>query len=263
MSKKLGLALGCGGARGIAHIGVLKALEEEGIRPDYICGASMGAIVGACYSNGMSVDEMLDVALKLKANDLIDLTINPLTTLGLLRSKKVQKLFVNNVGDATFEQLKIPFRCVATDLYSGQTYVFEKGSVAVGIQASSAIPSVFRPVQHEGMLLVDGGVTCRVPVKQVKEMGADVVLAVDVLKNAGLPIEKVGNIFSMMFRIYDIMDHQYSMVTRTTEHKDYGLLLEPEMPGINPYAIKDLQKAFDDGYNVTKAHAKEIKEMIK
>lgn len=263
MSKTLGLALGCGGARGVAHIGVLKALEEEGIIPNYICGASMGAVVGACYSNGMSTDDMLSAALKLKANDLIDVNINPLTTLGLLRSKKVQKIFVNNIGDATFDTLKIPFKCVATDLYSGKPYVFQEGSVALAVQASSAIPSVFRPVQYNGMLLVDGGVTCRVPVKQVKEMGADVVVAVDVLKNASMPVDKVSNIFTMIMRIYDIMDTQYSLVARTAEHKDYALLLEPEMNGVNPYAIKDLNKAYEEGYNVAKQQIDNIKEMLK
>lgn len=263
MSKTLGLALGCGGARGIAHIGVLKALEEADITPDYICGASMGAVVGACYSNGMSTDDMLEAALKLKANDLIDVNINPLTTLGLLRSKKVQKIFVNNLGDATFDKLKIPFKCVATDLYSGKPYVFHEGSVALAVQASSAIPSVFRPVQYDGMLLVDGGVTCRVPVKQVKEMGADVVVAVDVLKNASMHVDKVSNIFTMIMRIYDIMDSQYSLVARTAEHKDYSLLLEPEMNGVNPYAIKDLNKAYEEGYNAAKQQIDNIKEMIK
>lgn len=114
MSKKLGLALGGGGARGVVHVGFLKALEEEGISPYCISGTSMGAIVGGCYATGMSTDAVRDALLGLKALDIVDIDALPFTRLSLLRSKKLQKLFLKYIGDATFEGLKIPFSCTAS-----------------------------------------------------------------------------------------------------------------------------------------------------
>ena len=175
MSKKLGLALGGGGARGVVHIGFLKALEEEGIKPYCISGTSMGAVVGACYACGMQVDFIRDTMLKLKSSDIIDISV-PFSRLSILRSNKLQKLLIKHIGDKKFEELEMPFSCTAVDLYSEKLYVFDKGSVALGVQASSCIPAVFKPVEHDGMLLVDGGVLCRVPVKQAKALGADVAV---------------------------------------------------------------------------------------
>ena len=108
MSKKLGLALGGGGARGVVHIGFLKALEEAGIKPDYISGTSMGAVVGGCYAAGISVDEIREAVLKLKTMDLVDLNAMAFTRLSLLRSKKLQNLFLKYLGDIKFEELNIP-----------------------------------------------------------------------------------------------------------------------------------------------------------
>ncbi|MDE7084299.1 MAG: patatin-like phospholipase family protein, partial [Clostridia bacterium] len=129
MSKKIGLALGSGGARGVAHLGVLKALEEEGIRPDYITGCSMGSVVGAGYASGLSVDAMFSIVKKLKAIKLIDLTAIPITRLALTRGNKMRQILLSKLGDAEFAALKIPFRCVASDLYSGRLVTLSEGKV--------------------------------------------------------------------------------------------------------------------------------------
>lgn len=262
MSKKLGLALGAGGSRGVAHIGVLKALEEEGIAPSYISGCSMGAVVGACYANGMTCEKMLSVVSKLKAVNLIDLSAIPVSRLGLLKGNKMHNLLLSNIGDVTFDELKIPFSCVATDLYSGRLAVLSEGKVAPAVRASSSIPAIFRPVRLDDKLLIDGGVLCRVPTEQVRDMGADVVLAVDVLGNTKESVSEVKNMLSMVFRVYDIMDYNaFSMKKKLTE-RGSDVWIEPEIVGLSQYAVKDMEKAYEAGYAAAKAAMQELKAKL-
>ena len=263
MSKKIGLALGSGGSRGVAHIGVIKALEEEGIRPDYIVGCSMGSVVGAAYANGLTVDEMFDTVSKIKALQLIDLTAVPLTRLALLRGNKMFNLLANTLGEVTFDQLKIPFRCIASDLYSGRLVTLSEGSVTQAVKASSSIPGVFPPVKLDGKLLVDGCVLCRVPTEQVKEMGADVVIAVDVLDNAKEPVTEVKNIVSMVVRVFDMMDHNRNEMQKTITGCKNEVWVVPEIKGMVQYEIKNFDRAYEEGYAATKAKMQEIKELIK
>lgn len=262
MSKTLGLALGSGGARGVAHIGFLRALEEEGIKPDYIAGCSMGSVVGGCYASGLSALEIKEVILDLRMRDILDLSPAVITKMSFLRSRKMGDLLAEYLGGKSIEDFKIPFRCVATELYSGKLHVFDKGNAVTAIQASSTIPIVFRPVQADNMMFVDGGCLCRVPVNVVKDMGADVVVAVDVLKNAGEPVEKVGNIIELVLRVFDIMDTHQTELARDIENGACDLLIEPEMKGMSQYLIKDLDKAYAEGYAAGKANADRIKELL-
>ncbi len=263
MSKTLGLALGSGGARGVAHVGFLQALEEAGIKPDYIAGCSMGSVVGACYASGMTPAAMRDVILNFKARDIADVSPAVITKMSLFRGKKMRDLLLKYIGNVNLEDLKIPFKCVATELYSGKLHVFERGSAAQAVQASSTMPTVFRPVKIEDKMYVDGGCLCRVPVKVVKDMGADVVVAVDVLKNAAEPVNEVKNIVMMIMRIFDIMDTNQTRLMRVTEQGLCDLLIEPEMKGMSQYVVKDLDKAYTEGYVVGKANMEKIKELLK
>lgn len=263
MSKKIGLALGSGGARGVAHLGVLKALEEEGIRPDYITGCSMGSVVGAGYSLGLTVEEMYGIVKKLKAIQLIDVTALPITRMALTRGNKMRNLLLSKLGDTTFEDLKIPFRCVASDLYSGRLVTLSEGKVATAVAASSSMPTVFPPVKTHGQMLVDGGVLCRVPTQQCKEMGADVVIAVDVLDNTKEGVKKVTNIVTMVMRIFDMMDYNGSEMKKQLLGTENEFWLVPEMKGLSQYAVKDADRAYEEGYLTTRAHIEEIKEFIK
>lgn len=263
MSKTLGLALGSGGARGVAHVGFLQALEEEGIKPDFISGCSMGAVVGGCYASGMPVSKMRDIVLKLRKRDLIDLSPKPISQMSLLRSKKIRELLLAHLKVKNIEDFPVPFKCVATDLYSGTLHVFEKGEAALAIQASSTIPAVFRPVQFEDKLLVDGGCLCRVPVREVKAMGADVVVAVDVLKITSEPVEKLDNILNMGLRVFDVMDAHNTALMKKRDNKYFDLWLAPEMKGMSQYLIKDLEFAFEEGYAEGKKNADKIKELLK
>ena len=263
MSKTLGLALGSGGSRGVAHVGFLQALEEEGVKPDFIAGCSMGAVVGGCYASGMSVKQMKKILLNFKKRQLIDLSPKPISEMSLLRSKKIRDLLVEHLKIKNIEDFPLPFKCVATDLYSGQLHVFDKGEAAVAIQASSTIPSVFRPVSLGDELLVDGGCLCRVPVKIVKEMGADVVVAVDVLKNCSEPVDELSNILNMMLRVFDIMDAHNTAHMRERDGHLCDLYIEPEMKGMSQYLIKDLDFAYEEGYAEGKKNVEKIKELLK
>ncbi len=263
MSKKLGLALGAGGSRGVAHVGVLRALEEEGIKPDFIAGCSMGSVVGACYSKGMSCDKMLEAVLKLKAVKIIDPSAVPISKLGLFKGNKMYDLLLSNIGDITFDELNIPFCCVASDMLSGRLATLSSGKVTDAVRASSSMPAIFRPVRMDGKLLIDGGVLCRVPTQQVWDMGADVVLAIDVLGNTGDEVKSVKNILSMVFRVYDMMDYNANEMKKKLTARKNELWITPEMKGMSQYAVKDMDKAYEQGYAATKAQMKEIKRMLK
>lgn len=262
MSKKLGLALGSGGARGAAHIAFLRALEEEGIEPYCISGCSMGAVVGAGYAAGMTTEELKEKVADLSAFDLIDPSVAPLTKLGLLKGNKMRKLLLSNLGEMTFDELKKPFACVATDIYSGRSVELKEGSVVEAVRASSAIPTVFRPVERGNMLLVDGGVLCRVPVKLCKSLGADVVVAFDVLANTGESVEKVSNLVQKILRIFDIMDYNQNENAKILMKDYYDLWLSPEMEGLSQYNVKDVDKAYELGYEFAKQHVGEIKDLL-
>ena len=261
MKKKLGLALGAGGTRGIAHIGFLKALEEEGIRPDYISGSSMGSIVGACYAKGMSPDEMLDIIKKLTAFDIMDIGFPVLSTLGLMRWNKVRRMMSSFLGDCSFEELEIPFSCVSVDVKSGKLVEFHEGKVVDAILASSSIPTIFRPVEKDGMLLVDGSVRCRVPVRQVKHMGADVVVAVDVLGPAA-EVEKVPNVIALIARVYEIMDASAAERDRRGSRRFVDLWIEPQMGNVSQTKLKYEPAAFEGGYAAGKENAEKIRALL-
>lgn len=261
MRKKLGLALGSGGSRGVAHLGVLRALEEEGIKPDFLSGCSMGAVVGACYAKGMPVYQMMQTVSNLKKSDLLDISVNPVTKLGLLKGKKMLKLLLDFLGDVTFDRLEIPFCCVASDVLSGRLHVFREGRVATAVQASSCIPTLFRPVSYGDELLVDGGVLCRVPVGEVKEMGADVVIGVDALANTSEPTEKVPNIIAMILRVYDMMDcKSFTLARRVDTACD--LWLAPPMEGMSQYELKNFDRAYEEGYRAAKERMTDIKRLL-
>jgi len=261
MAKKLGFALGAGGSRGVAHIGFLKAMDEAGIVPDFISGCSMGSVVGACYALGMSPSDMMAEINKLKFSDIFDLSFNPVGNGALLRAKKMYKKLNTYLGENTFEDLNKPFCCVATDLVGGKTITLSgKTKVVDAVAASSSIPLIFKPVTIEDNIFVDGGVKCRVPVEQVREMGADVVVAVDVLGQVRQSDRKY-NMFAVLFRVFDIMDGEMTLVKKDACNPD--LFIEPDLGEMIQYKFKDMDKAYEIGYETGKNYVDKIKELIK
>lgn len=263
MKKTLGLALGSGGARGAAHAGFLQALDEKGIKPNFIAGSSMGSVVGAAYANGMKPSQIKDLLLSIKGGDIFDVSLRPLTKLGLLKGHKVEEILKEHFGDMAVEDLKIPYCCVATDMLTGRGVTLGgKKSLAQSVLASSAIPSVFRPVRMDGMLLIDGGIVNRVPVTEVKNMGADVVVAVDVLGETKRE-EDVRNIFSVIMRTIVIMDYEITKNKRLEEANITDLWIEPQMGDISHFSLKTVLPAYDSGYETGLKNASLIKQLLK
>ena len=179
--KKIGLALGGGAARGIAHIGVLEVLERENIPIDVIAGTSAGALVGALYAQGKKSTEIKEIAQKLdwkKRLRLIDLA---LPRMGFIGGRRLKELVNSITGDIDFKDLKIPLSCVATDIVTGEEIVINEGSVLEAVRASVSLPVIFAAVKRENRYLVDGGLVNQVPVSVARQMGADIVIAVNVL----------------------------------------------------------------------------------
>lgn len=173
---RIGLALGSGSARGWAHIGVIRALEQAGIRPDIICGTSIGALVGAAYAAG-ELDRLEQWVLTLEVKDVVgfmDVTLSG----GLFKGERLMGLFRRFV-DRPIEQLPMPFGAVATALHNGAEIWLRQGSTLDAVRASIAVPGLFAPAMYQGLVLVDGGLVNPVPVSLARAMGADILIAVD------------------------------------------------------------------------------------
>ena len=261
MQKTLGLALGSGGARGIAHIGFLQALEEADIRPDYVSGCSMGSIVGACYCAGVPLATLKEVALSLKLSKIATLNINPIRSNGLLRFDKARKILEEYLGGLTFQDLKIPFSCIAVDLKEGKVIELKEGNVIDAILASSTIPGAFTPSVIEGRTLVDGGILERVPTKEVRDMGADVIVAVDVLGDL-MQKEAAPNLVETLLRCIDIMDTRLTQRKKRSRARYIDLWLEPELGAMDQYQVKNLDFACEKGYELGLKYRDEIKALL-
>ncbi len=256
-SPRIGLALSGGGAKGLAHVGVLKVLEEEGVPIDYITGTSMGSIIGALYAIGYSAADLEAFALSTNWNALFsenvarsDLALEykrfdgrymaslPIVKRriklpsGLIGDQNVFKLFarltlpVHHVED--FTRLPIPFACVATDIGTGEAVVLKRGFLPEAMRASMSLPSIFAPIEIEGRLLVDGGVVRNFPVEDVRNLGADFVIGVDV----GSPLFKPEELDSFV----KILDQTLSFISATSTRQQRALcdvLLLPDMSGLS------------------------------
>lgn len=178
---KIGLALGGGAARGFAHIGVIKALESQGIVPDIVVGTSAGSLVGALYAAGNNGFALHKMALEMDEATISDWSV-PLfaKASGVLKGEALQSYVNKAVNNLPIEKLKIPFGAVATDLHNGQSILFRRGNTGTAVRASSAVPSVFQPVKIGDRSYVDGGLVSPVPVRFAREMGADFVIAVNI-----------------------------------------------------------------------------------
>ena len=174
---KIGLALGGGAARGFAHIGVIKALEAQGIVPDIVVGTSAGAVVGALYASGLSGFELQKIALEMDEGQLGDWS---LPDRGVFKGEALQNFVNRSVANRPLEKLPRSFGVVATDLKSGESVVFRSGNTGMAVRASSAVPGVFQPVHINGREYVDGGLVSPIPARAVRNLGANFVIAVDI-----------------------------------------------------------------------------------
>lgn len=176
--RKIGIALGSGAARGMAHIGVLKVLEKTGTRIDAIAGTSIGAFIGALYAAGVPVAQMEEVARNVDWRQLAGLLDPTLPTSGLIDGRKVARFMAELLPVRTFEELGIPLAVVTTDVETGEMLIIKKGNLLQALQAAVAFPGIFTPVRFGDRFLVDGGLCNPVPVDVVRDLGADTVIAV-------------------------------------------------------------------------------------
>ena len=176
---RVGLALGGGAARGFAHVGVIQVLEEAGIRPDLVVGTSAGSLVAAIYASGKGGAQLQQVADGMEEAMLTDWTL-PLFRRGVLRGDALARYVNTQVGGAVIEAMGMPLGIVATDLHSGEGILFRRGDTGTAVRASSAVPSLFEPVRIGAREYVDGGLVAPVPVRYARQMGAELVIAVDI-----------------------------------------------------------------------------------
>jgi len=177
--KKIALVLGSGAARGLAHIGVLKVLEEKNITVDIVVGSSMGALVGGAYAAGLSANEMEEIACETNWLRVAKLFFpSRLQREGLIDGRRIEEFLIALVGEQKIEDLKIPFAAVATDIWTGEEIVLRSGSLVKAIRASTSFPFLFSPIKINGRFLVDGGVVNPLPVNVARDLGADIVIAV-------------------------------------------------------------------------------------
>ncbi|TCN25729.1 patatin-like phospholipase family protein [Mesobacillus foraminis] len=250
---KIGLALGSGGARGFAHLGVIKVLRDEGIPIDMIAGSSMGAMVGCFYGAGLDVDRLYKLSRAFKRKYYLDFTV---PKMGFIAGKRVKELIRIFTHGKEIQELDIPVAVVATDLVSGEKVVFKDGPIANAVRASIAIPGIFTPEKLGGRLLIDGGVIDRIPVSVVKEMGADIVIAVDVSHvktNA-----EITSIFDVIMQSIDIM--QMELVATREIASD--IMIKPRVEMYSSRAFTNIDDIIANGEKETVKQIGKIKQVI-
>ncbi len=258
MKKKVGLALGGGAARGMAHIGVLEILERENIPIDMIAGTSAGAVVGALLAQRKSAAEIKQLARDFDWKhrfQAVDLT---LPKNGFIAGKKIKQLLKSIIGDVDFNELGMPFACVATDVNSGEEVVINQGSVLEAVRASISIPVIFSVVEYKGRHLVDGGLVNPVPVSVLKAMGADFIIAVNVMPRLNhktgfahpspsmvnqSSANKGPNLFNIMLKVFSITNSQ--VVESSINGAD--VVIEPQLPGIGLGDFTHTEECFLQG----------------
>ena len=198
---KLALVLGAGSARGFAHIGIIKALDAAGIKPDLIVGASAGSVIGVFYAAGYTGLQMEDVAMKVRDADVIDTVAN--TKRGLVGGEALQKLINNFVKDKSIETLKTSFIATATNLRTGDLVQLKAGDAGQAVRASSSMPGVFLPTMVNGIEMVDGAISSPLPVSVARQMGAETVIAVDV--GAAPQNAHASGIYEIVMQSFEIM----------------------------------------------------------
>lgn len=260
--QHIGLVLGGGAARGMAHIGVLEALEAHEVRPDFIVGASAGALVGGLYAAGLSTARMRTLAHQLKWWDISRLPMNvswsalaALTApLGILDLDRLNSWIRKVLGaDPQFHELQIPFAAIATDIATGQSMMLNDGPIAPAIRASCSVPGIFTPVRRNGRLLVDGGASNNLPVSAVQQMGADYVIAVDLLSAVTSPTPEPKTIVEITITaLYALI--RAAQVDIPLAH----CLIQPNVGHIGLADLAAMEELITAGYQATLQRMPEI-----
>lgn len=237
---KIGLALGGGAARGFAHIGVIQVLEEAGIKPDLVVGTSAGSLVAAIYASGKTGAQLQIVAETMEEAALTD-WILPFVSRGMLRGEALARYVSSQVGGKTIESFAMPLGIVATDLHSGQGVLFMRGDTATAVRASSAVPAVFQPVKIGTREYVDGGLVSPVPVRYARQMGAEVVIAVDI--SATPESNPALGTMDILLQTFAIMSRSIN----TFELREADVAVRPALAGVSSADFASKRRSIEAG----------------
>lgn len=252
---RLGLALGGGAARGFAHVGVIQVLEEAGLQPQLVTGTSAGSLVAALYASGKNSHELRRVAETMEEAEITDWMM-PILNRGALRGEALARYVNTQVGGKPIEQMRIPLGIVATDLHTGEAVTFRRGNTGSAVRASSAVPAVFQPVRIGEREYVDGGLVAPVPVRQVREMGANFVIAVDISSDPeGNP---AGDTFQILMQTFAIMGKSInSLALREAE-----FVVRPPLSGVKSADFGARRRSIEAGRSVMLAMLPQLRSRI-
>lgn len=255
---KIGLALGGGAARGFAHIGVIKALEAQGIVPDIVVGTSAGSLVGALYAAGNNGFTLHKMALQMDEAAISDWSV-PLfaKSSGVLKGEALQNYVNKTINGIPLEKMKIPFGAVATDINTGQPVLFQRGNAGTAVRASSAVPGVFQPVAIGNRTYVDGGLVSPVPVRFARQMGADFVIAVNI--SAQPEAQASATSVDVLLQTFAIMGQSINQY----ELKEADIVIQPRLGGMKGNDFPGRNVAILAGEQAASAAMPEIKQKLK
>lgn len=249
--KKVALVLGGGAAKGFAHIGVIKALEAQGIRPQLVVGTSAGSVVGALYAGGYSGFELQKMAQELDEKAFSDWTLG---ARGLLKGEALQQFVNRALQNRPLEKLKIPFAAIATDLQSGEGVLFRTGNAGMAVRASSSVPGVFQPVSIQGREYVDGGLVSPVPAKFARQLGADYVIAVDISDKARN--SRPQDLVDILLQTVTIMGERISHY----ELQDADVVIRPDIRQITATDFQSRHRAILEGEKAVNAVLPQLRQ---
>lgn len=250
---RIGLALGGGAARGFAHVGVIKALESQGLKPEFVAGTSAGSLVAALYAAGNSGFDLQRIALDLDEKAVSDWTV---PNRGFIKGESLQNYVNAKLANRPIEKLPLPLGIVATDLASGELVVFRRGNAGMAVRASSAVPGVFQPVSIAGREFVDGGVTSPVPVRAVRDMGADFVIAVDIGKRG--PAVALNDTVDVLLQSITVMGR----VIAAQEAQVADVVISPDTSRIATASFESRNLAILEGEQAAMAALPRIREKL-
>lgn len=237
--KKTGLGLGGGAVLGAVHAGVLRALDEKKVKIDCISGTSIGSFIAALYAFGIKTDDIEEITRNIKWLDISEIS---LSKYGLMSNEKFGKLLVEHIGDKQIEEAGIPLRIITTDISSGEKVVLEKGNLSDAVRASTCIPGIFKPVEMDGRMLVDGGIVENVPVTPLIDMGADRIIAVQLLAHQAA--RKPDHIIEVMLNTFEFMISNISK----PHLKHVDLLIKPDLTGFDKVDTDQVSDLIEIGY---------------
>lgn len=250
---KIAIAFGGGAAKGFAHIGVIKILEQNGIKPDIITGTSAGSVIGSLYASGLSGIQIQQKAMSLNEDDLTDYTFS---SAGIVKGEALQNFINKEVGNLPIQKLPIPFGAVATDKETGAAVVFRSGNTGQAVRASASIPNVFQPVRIGKNTYVDGGLVQPVPVEAAKNMGADVIIAIDI---SAKPTKGTKGFWATIDQSINIM----SQVALNKQLKMADVVIHPNIDNIGSLSFEQRHQAILEGEKAAIAALPAIKKAIR